>query len=281
MESVAPVVPAESPKKATVVQGDNAESLSRARALYEKDGLLRADKPVDSEVCQPGPTDAHNALSPGPVSEATALDPTGALMSLYARDSPTKSTASNAGRSGAPAIDPMGALMGLYAQDSPAKSNAAHADGAGVCGVVPAGGKRMQLVGSESVQRHVQWGRCLAGHVLEEQTTDCDGWTCSACSLELGTGIKVWSCQPCDYDICGKCHSDVFRGFVGFWSLGDGEEHLVILPGGVLESDADGEFRVVDAKTCRLTCDGEAHGGELLDSKIVWDDGDVWTRVVG
>lgn len=261
---------AASPNKAAVVQaviggavakednsGGAAAALARARALYESDGLLPSPPRGPPPSGEPTAVEAHRDELPRP--ERGPSTPT------VVRGGYPLSPAGAAG-------DPLGALLSLYAKDSPVKS---------------ASGPNTQpqhkqpvteVVRSKPVRRRAEWGRCPAGHELEEQATDCDGWTCSACGRELATGAKVWSCEPCEYDLCGDCHNDVFRGFVGLWSLGDGEEQLAILPGGVLESGEDGEFKVIDAKTCSLATDGEVHHGEIVDGKLAWDDGDVWTK---
>ena len=49
--------------------------------------------------------------------------------------------------------------------------------------------------------------RCPAGHELQPFSTPLAGYTCDQCGDRLPAHSRVYSCRPCEYDICVGCHS--------------------------------------------------------------------------
>lgn len=49
---------------------------------------------------------------------------------------------------------------------------------------------------------------CPGGHGLHEFVTADDRWGCSLCEQRQPTGIKMFGCRECDYDVCTACRLD-------------------------------------------------------------------------
>jgi len=49
--------------------------------------------------------------------------------------------------------------------------------------------------------------RCPLRHPLRASCTDMDGYSCSMCEHTFSRGTLLYSCRPCDFDVCEACSS--------------------------------------------------------------------------
>lgn len=49
--------------------------------------------------------------------------------------------------------------------------------------------------------------KCPNGHALKGYNAPIPDYACDACGRTgLPKGARLWNCDPCDYDVCDKCH---------------------------------------------------------------------------
>jgi hypothetical protein len=121
---------------------------------------------------------------------------------------------------------------------------------------------------------------CPLGHSLQSFQTTTEGWTCSVCLRVVGIKSTLYGCRTCDFDVCVPCSTHEFSGarkeFDGRWVTSVGQEVSITGPCikgslSVFRSEADGQ--------CSMEIQGIRYFGKLSgDSRIEWDDGDVWLR---
>jgi hypothetical protein len=119
--------------------------------------------------------------------------------------------------------------------------------------------------------------RCPAGHELnpEAVTRDTQLAVCDSCGKENTTGVMMYGCRTCNYDMCGDCYFAKASYFAGTWNKGTISIDCTTLTG----RNGDVYPITVSGDKIEMTQKGCSFEGRLLRGEIQWNDGDIWVRV--